>query len=235
MPWAAGPLDTHEMRTRRALRALPPLLLTVTAAACGHGAGTSSDTASDTSSDTASDTSGRPASGAASEPAEDDLEPITSRGVAAVVRDALGAERITSYSAVDEDGQVGVMVRLARRQVLMVGVHTAGDVPVSSCEDLASTAVAGSDCRTEADGTILAAGTSEAFSDGNRRGSTVLAQSVNPETGRVVLAMYETFAPEPELDPDTLAAIVSDRDLAPMTSPSTNEAGADITMTRLDG
>ena len=49
------------------------------------------------------------------------------------------------------------------------------------------------DCFVDEDGTIVASGTAEPFSDGNTRGSTVLAQAVNPETGRVVYSLYETY------------------------------------------
>ena len=60
------------------------------------------------------------------------------------------------------------------------------------------------------------------------RGSTALAQSVNPETGRVVYALYETYTRRPPSTPRSSAEIVSDPALAAMTDPATNEAGADI-------
>jgi hypothetical protein len=59
--------------------------------------------------------------------------------------------------------------------------------------------------------------------------------SLNPETRRVVYALHETYAARPALDAETLAQIVSDPALAAMTDPSTNEAGADITLERTGG
>ena len=64
---------------------------------------------------------------------------------------------------------------------------------------------------------------------------TVLAQSVNPESGRVVYALYETYTRQAGLDPATLSEIVSSADLGAMTDPATNEAGADIEFTAQPG
>jgi hypothetical protein len=205
------------MRPLRTLRVATLLLVLLSSAACGEDTGTASDIRSETTTDAK-------------------LEPITARGVAAVVRDALGAERISAYSGSGEDDLVGATVRLGQgRDVVIVMVQTEGEAPVVDCDDLAATATGAHSCTVAEDGTILAAGTGEAFSDSNSRGSTVRAQSVNPETGRVVLAVYETYASRPALDAETLAEIVSDPDLAAMTDPSTNEAGADITMERAGG
>ncbi len=191
-------------------RALPLLLLLATVGACGDETDTASDPDT-TSSSTA-------------------LEAITAEGVAGVVRDAVGADLIESYSAAGESDSVGVLAKLAGRQMLVVNVQIAGDAPISSCDDLADTAMGSGDCRVEDDGTIVASGTAEPFSDDNKRGSTVLAQSVNPETGRVVYALYETYSRQAALDTATLSAIVTDPALAAMTDPATNEAGADIEM-----
>ncbi|HXH76859.1 hypothetical protein [Nocardioides sp.] len=195
-------------------RALPLLLALVLTGGCGN----------DTAPDEAADPD--PSS---SDPAT--LEAITPAGVAGVVREVVGAERIVSYSAAGESDSVGVQVRLSGRQVLVVTVQVTGDAPIDSCEDIADTAMGGGECETDEDGTILASGTAEAFSDDNTRGSTVLAQSINPESGRVVYALYETYSPTPALDPATVAAIVSDPALAAMTDPATNQAGADIELT----
>lgn len=192
----------------------------MTTVACSDVASSPSDSPSDTAAD--------PAVPAA---AEADLEPITAQGVAGVVRDALGPARIASYSDTSEADSVGVMVRLREgRQVLVVTVQVEGEPPVSGCEDLAGTALGAGDCRVTDDGTILAAGVGEAFTDDNTRGSTVLAQSVHPRTGRVVHALYETYSPTTGLAPAEVAEIVGEPDLAAMTAPSTNEAGADISM-----
>ncbi|MCW2833235.1 MAG: hypothetical protein JWN68_1188 [Nocardioides sp.] len=193
--------------------ALPLLLVLVVASGCGN--------------DTADDPGRTPSD-------LRDVEAITPAGVAGVVRKVVGADRIVFYSAAGDDDSVGVQVKLAGRQVLVVTVQTAGDVPVDSCDDISDTAMGGGECETSEDGTILASGTAEAFSDDNTRGSTVLAQSVNPDTGRVVYALYETYSPTPGLDPATVAAIVSDPALAAMTDPATNDAGADIEMTGPD-
>jgi len=112
----------------------------------------------------------------------------------------LGAELIVSYSAAGESDSVGLLARLAGRQLLVVNVQVEGDAPIQSCDD-------------------------------NTRGSTVLAQSVNPETGRVVYALYETYSRPAGLDAATLTAIVSDPALDAMTDPAVNEAGADIELT----
>lgn len=189
---------------------LPVLALLLAASACSDDDVSGSDAASGPAPRTAA------------------LEAITPAGVAAVVRGVVGADRIVSYSAAGESDSVGVLVRLAGRQVLAVTVQTTGEAPISSCDDLAETAITAADCAVEEDGTIVASGTAEAFSDDNTQGSTVLAQSVNPESGRVVYALYETYSPRAGVDPRTLTAIVTDPDLAPMTDPATNEAGADI-------
>lgn len=211
------------MRPRQIVRAVSFLLLLLGSGACGEA----TDTASDA--DTASD-------GAGTRP-DAELEPITSRGVAAVVRDALGPERISAYSSSGEDDTVGVEVQLARgRDVLVVVVQTEGEPPpVADCDDLAGTGSSDDSCTVTQNGSILVSGTGEAFSDGNTRGSTVRAMSVNPENGRVVYALHETYAARPALDAETLAEIVSDPALAAMTDPSTNEAGADITLERTGG
>ena len=191
------------------LHVLPVLLLLAGAGACGGDSDTASEPAPTTSTPAA-------------------LEAITAQGIAGVVRDAVGADLIESYSPAGESDSVGVLVQLAGRQVLVVNVQIAGDVQIDSCEDLAETAVGSAGCVVDEDGTITASGTAEPFSDDNLRGSTVLAQSVNPESGRVVYALFETYTRQAALDPATLSAIVSDPALAAMTDPATNEAGADI-------
>ncbi len=201
------------MSKLRAHHVLPLLLLLTTGSACG----------SESDSETASD----PAATASTSIA---LEAITSQGIAGVVRDALG-DQVVSYSAAGESDNVGVVATLTGRQVLSVSVQTQGEVPITSCDDLTNTAMGAADCAVSEDGTITSSGTAEAFSDDNTKGSTVLAQSVNPKTGRVVYALYETYSPTPSLDPATVAAIVSDPALAAMTDPATNAAGADIDLT----
>jgi hypothetical protein len=189
---------------------LPLLLLLAATGACG--AEKDPDTAADPEPATTS-------------PA---LEPITAQGIAGVVRDVVGADLIESFAAVAESDTVGVLVKLAGRQVLVVNVQVSGAVPITSCEDVAETAMGAGDCSVEDDGTIIASGTAGPFSDDNTRGSTVLAQAVNPETGRVVYALYETYSRTAGVDAATLTAIVTDPALAAMTDPATNEAGSDI-------
>lgn len=204
------------------MRRVPSLCvasLLLLGAACGDAA---SDTARDAGSGTRS---------------PNELEPITARGVAAVVRDAIGSERISAYSGAREEDAVGVEVEMTGgRDVLVVMVQTGGEPPpVADCEDLAGTGSEDDRCTVAQDGTILVSGAGEAFSDGNSQGSTVRAMSLNPETGRVVHALHETYSAKPALDAETLAQIVSDPALAVMTDPSTNEAGADITLRRMGG
>lgn len=201
------------MSRLRARRVLPllALLLLGTTSACGDG--TDPDTASDL--DPSTETSAA-------------LEAITAEGVAGVVRDVVGADLVASYSAAGESDSVGVLARLTGRQALVVTVQIAGDVPIASCDDLADTAMGSGDCVVDEDGTIVASGTAGPFTDDNLRGSTVLAQAVNPETGRVVYALYETYSRQPTMDAATLTAIVTDPALAALTDPATNEAGADI-------
>lgn len=163
------------------------------------------------------------------------LEAITAQGIAGVVRDVVGADLIESYSEAGEEDSIGVLVQLAGRQVLVVNVQVTGDAPIASCDDLSSTAMGDADCAVDEDGTITASGTAEPFSDDNVRGSTALAQSVNPDTGRVVYALYETYTRQAALDPAILSEIVSDPALAAMTDPATNEAGADIELTAAGG
>jgi hypothetical protein len=193
---------------------LPLLLLLATTGACGG----------ETDPDSAAEP--EPAS---SSPA--DLEAITAQGIAGVVRDVLGAELIESYAAVAESDTVGVLVKLAGRQMLVVNVQIAGAAPIDSCADVAETAMGAGDCVVKEDGTIVASGTAEPFSDDNTRGSTVLAQAVNPKTGRVVYSLYETYSRTAALDAATLIAIVTDPALAAMTDPATNDAGTDIEVT----
>ncbi len=199
-------------------RVLPGLLLLAATSACGGEADP----------DTAPDPAPATTPSAA-------LEAITTEGVAGVVRDVIGADLIESYSASGESDSVGALVKLAGRQMLVVNVQVAGDVPIDSCEDIAETAMGAGDCSVDEDGTIIASGTAEPFSDDNTRGSTVLAQSVNPETGRVVYALYETYSRQATLEAATLTAIVTDPGLAAMTDPATNKAGADIELTRQPG
>lgn len=216
------------------MRRLPTLcvasLLLLGAAACGDATDAATDTASDTGSNTGSDAPSEMRSDSA-------LEPIKARGVAAVVRDAIGPKRIAAYSGTGEDDAVGVQVQLAEgRDVLVVMVQTQGDPPpIANCDDLAGTGSSDDICTVTPDGTILMSRAGEAFSDGNSRGSTVRATSVNPETNRVVYALYETYTAKPALDAETLAQIVSDPTLAAMTDTSTNEAGADIALERTGG
>ena len=188
-------------------RALPLLLVLATACACGDDIETASDP----------DPSSSPA-----------LEAITAAGVAGVVREVVGADLTVSYAEAGEADSVGVLAKFAGKAVLVVNVQTAGDVPITSCDDLATTAMGAAKCSVTDDGTIIAAGAAGAFSDDNVHGSTVLAQSVNPETGRVVYALYETYTRQVGLDAATLTEIVSDPALAAMTEPATNAAGVDI-------
>ena len=109
-----------------------------------------------------------------------------------------------------------------------MSVLTNGEAPIASCADLRDRMPSPGDCEVSEDGTILASEVGEAFSDDNVSGSTVRARSVNPGAGRVVFALYETYAERPSLDPATLSAIVSDKRLAALTDPTTNEAGAGL-------
>jgi hypothetical protein len=163
------------------------------------------------------------------------LEAITAQGIAGVVREVIGADLIESYAAVAESDTVGVLVKLTGRQVLVVNVQISGEVPIGSCEDVAETVMGSGDCFVDEEGTIVASGTAEPFSDDNTRGSTVLAQAVNPETGRVVYSLYETYSRTAALDAATLVAIVTDPALAAMTDPATNEAGTDIEVAAAGG
>lgn len=199
----------------RSRRWLPLLVVLAASAACGGGR--------DTATDPGPSTPAGP-------------EPITPQGVAAVVREVVGADRIATFSAAGEDDSVGALARLAPgRHLLVVTVMVSGEVPVDSCEDLADTAAGAGDCAVEEDGTIVASTTAGPFSDDNRRGSTALAEAVNPDTGRVVIALYETYSRTPALDPRTLATIVSDSRLAALTDPATNDAGADIVLEGVGG
>lgn len=198
-------------RSCRVVLPLLPLLLTVSA--CGDDGASGSDVGADPAPSTTS------------------LEAITPAGVAGVVREVLGADRIATYTAAGESDSVGVLVRLDGRQLLVVSVQVTGEAPISSCDDLADRVMREGDCSVTDDGTIVASGRAEPFSDDNTNGSTVLAQSVNPESGRVVYALYETYSPRPALDPRTITEIVTDPALAAMTDPATNEAGADIELT----
>jgi hypothetical protein len=202
------------MTRLRARLAVPLLLVLAASSACGDEADP----------DTASDPASSPSSSVA-------LEAITAQGIAGVVRDALGDEMVESWSEAGEDDSIGVLAKLAGRQVLVVNVQVAGEPPISSCDDLETTAMGDAECTVGDDGTIVSAGTAEPFSDDNIRGSTVLAQSVNPESGRVVYALYETYSRQAALDPAILREIVSDPSLAAMTDPATNAAGADIEVT----
>lgn len=197
---------------RRSRRWLPLVVVLATMAACGDRA------------DTAADPRPSPSTPAG-------FEAITHQGVAAVVRELVGADRIDTFSAAGEDDSVGAMARLSPgRQVLVVTVQVKGDPPIDSCADLDDTAAGSGECTVEEDGTIVASSTGEPFSDDNRTGSTVLAEAVNPVTGRTVLALYETYYATPTLHPRILATIVSDPRLAAMTDPATNDAGAGIVL-----
>lgn len=194
------------------LRLMTVMLLLAATTACGAEPDTASDPDPTTSSPAA-------------------LEAITVQGIAGVVRDMVGADLIEAYSEAGEDDSIGVLVQLTGRQVLVVNVQLTGDAPITSCEDLATTAMGDADCVVDEDGTITASGTAEPFSDDNVRGSTALAQSVNPGSGRVVYALYETYTRQAALDPAILSEIVSDPSLDKLTDPATNAAGADIELT----
>jgi len=198
----------------RARHVLPLLLCVVATGACGG----------ETDPDAATDLEPATSTSAA-------LEAITAQGIAGVVRDVLGADLIESYAAVAESDTVGVLVKLEGRQLLVVNVQVAGAAPINSCDDVAETAMGAGDCFVEEDGTIVASGTAEPFSDDNTRGSTVLAQAVNPGTGRVVYSLYETYSRTATLDAATLIAIVTDPALAALTDPATNDNGTDIEVT----
>jgi hypothetical protein len=195
----------------RARHVVPLLLILATTVAC----------AGETDPDSATD----PEPATSSSPL---LEAITAQGIASVVREVVGADLIESYAAVAESDTVGVLVKLTGRQVLVVNVQVSGEAPISSCEDMAETVMETGDCFVDEDGTIVASAEAEPFSDDNTSGSTVLAQAVNPETGRVVYSLYETYSRTAALDAATLIAIVTDPALAAMTDPATNDAGNDI-------
>ena len=101
---------------------LPLLLLLATTVAC----------ASEKDPDSATDPEPAPSSSTA-------LEAITAQGIAGVVREVVGADQIETYAAVAESDTVGVLVKLAGRQVLVVNVQISGEAPIDSCEDIAET------------------------------------------------------------------------------------------------
>ena len=164
---------------------------------------------------------------------------ITPDGVAAVVVDYFG-DRVDHFSSVGAGEQSTVAVSVAaagsgKRDQFSVQVYDPnqadGQPGGDGCPPRPK-----ADCRVGADGTAVATLlTKEGFTDGNVDGAVVTASALNPDTGRMVIAMYESWDTTPPVDADDLRRLVADERLAWLTDPAVNRAGKNIDLGRPSG
>lgn len=171
-------------------------------------------------------------------------ERITQGGVAALVREHVGADEVERFEVYEaEAGSVGVLVELrgaGPRDMFVVSVWSpdnelgsAGDRSCEGLEDEVSS-VGAQACRVLDDGTVVQVLEGEAFSDSNTGGSTLRGSAVSPTAG-AALAMYEAYGESVPLGLDTLSALLSDPLLRWTTDVAVNEAGASIDLVGAGG
>ena len=188
--------------------------------ACGDG---TSDTA-------------RPDAPTSGDAAASTPELITPGGVAALVQEHLGEERVEQLAVTQSgDESVGVMVRLADAgpaDNFAVSIYSpeGSDVPGRrSCrqERRARDSAQKLTCVELDDGrTVMASLVPEGFSDDNTDGVVVYGTTTS-DTGAVI-AMYESYDRTPPVTPEDLVDLLRDPRLAWRTDPEVNRAGADI-------
>ena len=201
-------------------------LLAACLTACG---GTGSDSATSPASHAPDSTSSTPSPSSAA------TEKITASGMAAVIADHLGGRvlRFSSVAEGEESAESTVTVHASvagseRRDLFTVQVYNPGQATRQLGED-GCPPRADDECTVLADGTAIATLlTNEGFTDGNVRGVVVTASATNPETGRMVIAFYESWDKAPPVDTEDLRGLVEDQRLAWFTDPAVNRAGEAI-------
>lgn len=174
-------------------------------------------------------------------------ERITSQGVAALVEEHLGADRVRWYGAFDEEGQVLVTVRLedaSGPHSFVVGASSpdsdeygflGDDVTCDQMEAQEGRRGMEVWCQAlEGGGIATVQRLPTGFTDGNRHGRMMMAFAYQPG-GRTATAMYESSTPTTDIEPETLLELVADERLAWTTDPAVNDAGSDIEVRRLEG
>lgn len=207
---------------------LTSLVLILAVSACGSGTAVTAGQRTTTDSPT-SPTSGQP------------TEPMTPGGIAVLVEQHLGGDRVRRYTTYDSDeGSVNVAVHLVgagRRDMFVVNVYSPDESeaigPGQGCEPQASPTREPGDGRCEElpDGSVVSVTKSgSGFSDNNEHGSVLMASALNPGQ-RMALAMYESYTQTIPVSQERLMDLMSDPRLAWLTDPALNEAGQDIAVT----
>lgn len=232
---------------------VPVAVLVLGTAACGEASPRASDVPPSTAGETQTPTAGGSASPSPSAPESPSGSPqqggdrITPAGVAAIVQEHLGADRIRRFGTYGEEpGSVGVMVDLrqdGRRDLFMVQVYrpqrgedTLGRAAECPRGQRATRFGAREvTCEELPDGTsVVAQLFPGGFSDDNEDGLVVSGVSTRPD-GTSTLAMYESYDSTPALTVAEVAELLSDPGLSWKPDPAVNRAGRDIDVRRLRG
>lgn len=220
------------------------LILALLATGCGNKA---ADTASPPEATTSASATNAPApTRATSAPTGGRKERITSAGIAAVVREHLGAQRVRLYGTYGgEPGSVDLMLSLRNgggRDMFTVSAYSPGQGggefgELGRCprSKKATRFMRHIRCHELPDGTtVLAYLVPSGFSDDNAHGQVVNGVSTSPD-GSVALAMYESYDRSPAVSVADVDDLLSDRRLTWRTDPTVNDAGRDIKVRNLGG
>jgi hypothetical protein len=172
---------------------------------------------------------------------DNEQEPITTRGIAAVVLQHLGGDTVRQFLAYEQEpGSVSVMVRLRDDTPHNFAVQ------VYSPEQAEMFGAAGTcpgerepegtfRCRTLSNGTtVTTLEDAHGFSDDNADGMVISGTAVTPEDGGV-LALYESYDDSPAITMADLEDLLIDPRLTWLTDPAVNRGGAEIDLEETTG
>jgi len=252
---ALGAAD-DQSRSMKISALVPVAVLVLSTAACGEASPGASDVPRSTAGVTQTSTAGGsaspspPASASPSRRPKDDKnhrDRITPAGVAAIVQEHLGAERIRRFGTYGDDLEsVGVMVELrhdGRRDIFGVQVYRpqrgkGGLGEAATCPSgrrAKRIRAAETVCEKLPDGTsVMAQLVPHGFSDDNEDGLVISGVSARPD-GTAAIAMYESYDSSPSITVAEVAELLSDPGLTWEPEPSVNEAGRDVDVRRLQG
>lgn len=221
------------MKVNQISGALVAALLAVLVTACGSN---------ETTTAAPSPSPGEPADGGQADGGQE--EEITPGGIAVIVLDHLGRDRVrqvVTFRGEDEEGSVGVMLRLRDRTPHNFGVSV---YPPEQAEELGAPEGCppkrdrggeSSRCRVRADGTIvMTSQIAEGFSDDNRKGSVIMSSVITREDG-AAMAMYESYDRSPTISAAELEDMLTDPRLTWLTDPALNKAGEAVDLKEVSG
>lgn len=171
-------------------------------------------------------------------------EEITPGGIAVIVLDHLGRDtvrQVITFMGEDEEGSVGVMIRLRDSTPHNFGVSV---YPPEQAEELGAPGKCPPEpdrkgellrCRVLDNGTtVRTSQIAEGFSDDNLSGSLVMSSVVTPEDGAAI-AIYESYDDSPTISVAQLEAMLTDPRLTWLTNPALRKAGEAVDLKEVTG